>query len=310
VSENSAIEWTDHTWSPVWGCTEVSKAETGGGGCDNCYARTLAHRFGYGWNGAPMRLFGDDHWDKPAQWNRRAAAAGQRPRVFPSMCDPFDKNWPLGVRVRFWALIEETPNLTWLLLTKRVGNVRDMAPERWLRRGGWPAHVWLGATVVNQPEADRDVDKLAALPAPVRFLSIEPMLGPIDLSRWLDLYQYDEVSPWSRRNIGVTAALQWVIAGGESGPKARPAHPDWFRSLRDQCAAAGVAFMFKQWGEWVPDRQQGKHAALAVLSNQPIPPTVYLRELDATTRATKVGKKAAGRLLDGVTHDGFPGAAP
>jgi protein gp37 len=234
------------------------------------------------------------------------------------MCDPFDKNWPDGVRVMFSTSDRSTPHLTWLLLTKRIGNVhahgRCPRATRWLRE--WLA-LCCRARITSglarrssiRPEADRDVPKLRRLPAAVRFLSIEPMLGPIDLSRWL-LYQVRRgvavVTPTHRR-----AALHWVIAGGESGPKARPAQAGLVpAALRDQCAAAGLPFIFKQWGEWVPDRQQGKHAALAVLSNQPIPPTVYLRELDATTRATKVGKKAAGRLLDGVTHDGFPGAAP
>lgn len=163
MSENSSIEWIDHTWSPVWGCTQVSPA------CDHCYAMTLANRFGHAWNGAPMREFGDHHWSEPVRWNRTAAAAGTRPRVFPSMCDPFDKDWPDGVRERFWRLVDSTPYLTWLLLTKRIGNVERLGPAAML--GRIPANVWIGSTVINQEEADRDIPKLLATPAQVRFLS-------------------------------------------------------------------------------------------------------------------------------------------
>lgn len=269
MAETTGIEWADHTWSPVWGCTQVSKAETGGGGCDNCYAMTLARRFGYGWNGEPMREFGERHWNEPLRWDRRAAATGIRPRVFPSMCDPFDKNWPGGVRLRFFRLIAATPHLTWLLLTKRIGNALPMLREVARQVGGGEKpidNVWLGATVVNQEEADRDIPKLLAVPARVRFLSIEPMLGPVDLTRIVLHSGPIEIAKnapprWQAINtvnlcIDATRpgkksgrpALNWVIAGGESGPHARPSHPDWFRSLRDQCAGAGVPFFMKQMG--------------------------------------------------------------
>lgn len=299
MSEKTGISWTDHTWSPVWGCTQVSKAETGGGGCDNCYAMTLAHRFGYGWNGEPMREFGEHHWNEPVRWNKRAAKEGARPKVFPSMCDPLDKDWPDGVRERFWRLVDVTPYLTWLILTKRIGNYDKFGPGAVI--GRHPANVWLGATVVNQAEADRDVPKLLAVPARVRFLSIEPMLGPI----WLNDFFYRNLRPTGdfrtragKRQMklvhdGPSEALHWVIAGGESGPHARPAHPDWFRSLRDQCAAAGVPFHFKQHGEWVSVSEvegDGQH---------------FIFNDHATVR--RVGKAAAGRLLDGVEHNAFPG---
>lgn len=285
MSEKTAISWCDHTWSPVWGCTQVSKAETGGGGCDNCYAMALAHRFGYGWNGAPMREFGEHHWNEPVRWNKRAAKDGTRPKVFPSMCDPLDKDWPDALRERFWRLVDATPYLTWLILTKRIGNYERLGPGAVIGRD--PANVWPGATVVNQPEYDRDIGKLLRIRARVHFLSVEPMLGPIDMRMGgASIPDYSDHRPLAR--------LGWVIAGGESGPHARPAHPEWFRSLRDQCAAAGVPFHFKQWGEWAPyDRSRSDGAALATPNALDEPMQHF-------------GTKLAGRLLDGVEHNGFP----
>lgn len=329
MAEKTEISWCNHTWSPVWGCTEVSPA------CDNCYARTLANRFGYGWNGAPMREFGEHHWNEPLRWNRRAAKAGVRARVFPSMCDPFDKDWPRGVRERFFDLIVQTPHLTWLLLTKRIGNAERMISEAFRHRvDGGPAlplqNVWIGATVINQAEADRDIPKLLAVPARVRFLSIEPMLGPMDLRLSLTsvsdrLRVASEVEQFGiARRQDRSDWLHWVICGGESGPKARPMHPDWARSLRDQCAGAGVAFHFKQWGEWGPTwHEANAHRGLAWAMDNHDPAGVRAiagervvvarrpdgRVTEALWPIQRHGKAAAGRLLDGRTHDEFPKVA-
>lgn len=311
MSEKTGISWTDHTWSPVWGCTQVSKAETGGGGCDNCYAMTLAHRFGYGWNGKPMREFGEHHWNEPVRWNRRAAKAGTRPTVFPSMCDPLDKDWPDGVRERFWRLVDATPYLTWLILTKRIGNYDRFGPGVVIGRN--PANVWIGATVVNQEEADRDVPKLLQVPARVRFLSIEPMLGPIDFYKTSEsMGTTPRGHPWA--NGPILGGIHWVIAGGESGPHARPAHPDWFRSLRAQCQAAGVPFHFKQFGEWAPGSGFHKagpvawidHTGRVVHEGNDFPKGS--ESADNWTAVHRLGTKLAGRLLDGVEHNSFPGA--
>lgn len=290
MSENSAIEWTDHTFNTHWGCSEISP------GCDNCYAKRLAARFGYGWgDDAEKRRFGEKHWDDLLAWDRKAAAEGVRRNVFTnSMSDLFDKFAPEGVREHHWEFIARTSNLNHLLLTKRIGNVRRMMPLVWLDR--WPSNVRIGSSIVNQPEADRDLDKLVTLSCP-NFVSCEPLLGPLDLTRWLPL-------------------LDWVIAGGESGPHARPAHPDWFRSLRDQCAAAGVAFHFKQWGEWRP-AIEGETFDTTMGRAQRVPAFILSRagtvrcfENDRTatdgSATLRVGKRAAGRLLDGVEHDGFP----
>jgi protein gp37 len=243
MGENSAISWTDHTFNPWWGCARVSP------GCQHCYAETFARRTGNDvWGqAAPRRFFGDKHWAEPLRWNARAEQAGVRARVFcASMADVFeDRDDLVPERARLVDLIERTPWLDWLLLTKRPENVRDMVPGRWLwtatvingagaeRVPRWPANVWVGTTVEDQTRAYERLPWLLELPTPVRFLSCEPLLGPVDLTWWL-------------HGIG------WVIVGGESGPKHRPLNLDHARSLRDQCTAAGVPFFFKQVGGRTP----------------------------------------------------------
>lgn len=321
MSENSKIEWTDHTFNPFIGCTKVSP------GCDNCYAEhmmdTRMHRVKWG-PGQPRARTSAANWREPVRWNARHeeffAAHGRRQRVFcASLADVFDNAAPAAWRRDLAALIEATPALDWLLLTKRIGNAAAMLVDMF--PAGTPDHVWLGATVVNQAEADRDVPKLLATPAHVRFLSIEPMLGPVDLGRaW-----HGEAAVGGRCPGRYLPALRevprpsisWVIAGGESGPGARPAHPDWPRALRDQCAKAGVPFLFKQHGEWAPgsgDFGAGRFATAAVAFDGRVVPGGH-RAQDYPTDASsadgwalvhRVGKRAAGRLLDGVEHNGFP----
>lgn len=312
MGEYSSIEWTDHTFNPWWGCARVSPA------CDHCYAEPLAKLHFPSHNiwgpHAPRRVFEADdrkqHWRNPFRWNKRAAKLGVRERVFcASMADVFD-NHPGVVesRAMLWDVIRQTPQLDWLLLTKRVGNVPRMLPQTW--GDGWP-NVWLGISVCNQEEADRDVPKLLALPARVRFLSCEPLLGPLTLNRWL-------LSEHGRRQIGALPGISWAIAGGESGPKARPSHPDWFRALRDQCVAAGVAYHFKQWGEWQVASAENGHFDSCMATNGAkwvhndglVNGPICFREDGRTDTEPfgmiRVGKKAAGRLLDGRTWDEFP----
>lgn len=294
MSAGSKIEWTDHTFNPWWGCAKVSP------GCNHCYAEGVADRWGHDVWGvkADRRFFGDKHWAEPEKWNRQAQQAGVRARVFSgSMCDVFEDRADLDEhRARLTDLIDRTPNLDWLLLTKRPENVKRLA----LWGDSWPTNVWLGTSVEDQRRADERIPHLLDVPAKVRFLSCEPLLGPVDLSKWLCTcghaddfgVDHDDDCPWSRR----LPHLSWVIVGGESGAGARPMHPRWARSLRDECVQAGVPFFFKQWGEWVP------------YSCVPDGVTFEGREetLSGQEYCIRVGKKAAGRQLDGRTWDEYP----
>ena len=318
MADQTNIEWADSTFNPWIGCTKISPA------CDHCYAEAMMDkRMGrVQWGaGKPRQRTSAANWRKPAQWNAkpfyqcrdcgwrgddpipRAAGGGpaecprcesvmiekDRRRVFcASLADVFDNEVDPIWRRDLFRLIDATPNLDWLLLTKRIGNARNMSQHAMGMIGAihkpLPPNVWLGATICNQEEADRDIPKLLAVPAAVRFLSIEPMLGPIDLT-WVD------------RSDGILVTkmepIDWIIVGGESGPHARPMRPDWVRSLRDQGAAAGVPFLFKQWGEWAPNWLNDD-------AGQKIPGSEWI---------DRMGKKAAGRSLDGVTHNGFPAHA-
>lgn len=268
MAKNSRIEWTTHTFNPWWGCVKLSPA------CKYCYAHAWSKRVGHDvWGvGAERRLFGDRHWAEPLQWNKTAEASGVRARVFcASMADVFEDRADLdSQRERLWALIEATPALDWLLLTKRPDRVLHSVP--WSRT--WPANVWLGTTTEDQEWAEKRLPELAAIPAAVRFISAEPLLGPLTLTGW-------------------THAIDWVITGGESGPHARPSSPSWFRSLMNECMAADIPFHFKQWGDWAPG--QGLNLAKARSAS-----------VDDGTTMLRIGKKAAGRMLDGLTWDGLP----
>jgi protein gp37 len=254
--QNSSIEWTDHTFNPWIGCTKVSP------GCDHCYAEASMdkrlHVVQWG-AGRPRKRSSDANWRQPLRWNAQAEREGRRFRVFcASLADVFDNEVPHGWRVDLLRLIESTPNLDWLLLTKRVGNVDrllDEAARLMPEILAWPLpNVWLGATVVNQEEVDRDIPKLLAVPAAKRFLSIEPMLGPVDLG----LCNCDNGSVPGPYNVGgVTCPLcngaggrmlDWVIVGGESGPGARPFNIEHARAIVRQCQAAGVPVFVKQIG--------------------------------------------------------------
>lgn len=336
MSETTNIEWCDSTFNPWIGCTKVSTAPSGGG-CDGCYAaestpvRVMRGKGHETWGpGAARHRTSNAYWKLPLRWDAQAAVFeaqhGRRRRVFcASLADVFDNEVDPAWRRDLFNLILSTPGLDWLLLTKRIGNAARMidetlsdsikalpadSPLAW----PWP-NVWLGATVVNQAEADRDIPKLLDTPAAVRFLSVEPMLGSIDLTRYHDWLGRSVGGMWCPdcpdHGVGIDPeehrgcfgevvdaspydGVDWVIAGGESGPSARPADPDWFRALRDQCAAAGVPFLFKQWGEHAPARTSG-------------PPLIS--DINGIgDHLVRCGKKAAGRLLDGVEHNAFPKA--
>lgn len=337
MAENSAIEWTNHTFNPWRGCTAISAA------CDHCYAKVLVEgRLQQDFNVRTRAAAST--WKQPLAWDRKAAKEGRRARVFcASLADVFDAEVNDDWRDDLFALIAVTPHLDWLLLTKRpkVGrdylNRRYGLPAVWLdavagltRSGIIPPsmsacaqalevcsrlspstplpNVWLGVTVEDQKLADLRIPLLLETPAAVRFLSMEPLLGSVDLRDWTYPTSTGRAlrapEPFSIKRShpvsDVRPGLDWVITGGESGPGARPAHPDWFRDVRDQCAAAGVPFLFKQWGEWAPggdfpDRiPSGKRHDFGDDT------------LDDDRSVWRVGKKAAGRLLDGLLHDGYP----
>lgn len=369
MGAESKIEWTDHTFNPWWGCNEVSP------GCKNCYAKKLAARFGVGWGiRPPRRTFGEKHWNEPLAWNRKAKAAGVKARVFcASMGDVFEDHPTCDAeRMKLWALIRATPNLMWLLLTKRPENIMpslDSALARAREATGasepgyhvarmlhlWvngvpPKNVALGASIENQAAADVRVPALLGCPSAVRFLSMEPLLGGVTLKsewmresrrthmrldiagairnrafrgfeengrelhpevaeaklrdmlaqgqRYMPLGACDAFSPLEGCPGHPLPRVDWVIVGGESGAGARPMHPDWARGLRDQCVEAGVAFFFKQWGEWAPADMLFEMGVAPGESRQPWG--------QCQPRMDRVGKKAAGRLLDGREWDEMP----
>ncbi len=373
MAERSNIEWTDATFNPWIGCTKVSPAcdhcyaerdfdlrrhvvQWGAGQARKrtSYANWKLPRQ---WNAKPFFQCEDcGHRSEGEKWrevgpnmgltdsgyacprcNSRSMNEARR-RVFcASLADVFDNEVPVEWRRDLFDLIAATPNLDWLLLTKRIGNVRSLYGGAYLDSARpLPANVWLGATICNQDEADRDIPKLLEVPAAVRFLSIEPMLGPISLTSH-GFIAPDEDGPdrigymvgpddgksglWPTREQALSkSGLHWIIVGGESGPHARPMHPEWARDLRDQCAAAGVPFLFKQWGEFA-------NATQAACSENDCyersttggwvetDGAFTLGETAAPARAGaahvfKVGKKAAGRLLDGIEHNGFPEVQP
>lgn len=292
MGTHTEIAWTDHTFNPWWGCARVSA------GCQHCYAESFAKRTGHDvWGaGGDRRMLSDNNWNQPLRWNQAAEKAGVRQRVFcASMADVFEDH-PAVVdsRLRLFDLIAETPWLDWQLLTKRPENVLQLIPTDWYTapsasRAGtiwpttmWPDNVWIGTTVENQAAADVRIPILLQLPAPVRFLSCEPLLGPIDLGSWLHCghttgvtalrsrhrrparYQCDQcgrecnavqdpdgpirgsISNW-RYDVVRPYGIDWVIIGGESGPGFRAMNPDDAHQLFDQLDAR-IPVFFKQWG--------------------------------------------------------------
>ena len=306
MAENSAIEWTDHTFNPWIGCQAVSPA------CDHCYAEKLVNGRMAG-NFAERRRTSEQNWNLPLRWNRTAEKEGRSFRVFcASLADVFDNQVPELWRDDLWRLIAATPHLDWLLLTKRPQNIRRMLPVAEMGvpdwgDAGWP-NVWLGTTAENQEQLAIRAWHLSQVPAAVRFLSCEPLLSALDFNaenRW--------GTGWNVLTGGirhatsgpkVTGGIHWVIAGGESGPGARPMHPAWARGLRDQCAKAGVAFHFKQHGDWIEE----EHALNAVGDDDRRlrHPSAGSVIVVGNTTFFRIGKKSAGRLLDGREHNEFP----
>lgn len=315
MGENTGIEWTKHSFNPWWGCARISP------GCAFCYADRDSQRLGLPglWRRhGPRRMMADSTWRNPLKWNRDAERDGEPARVLcASMADVFEDNpQVVDARKRLWDLIGLTPWLRWLLLTKRPENVADMVP--W--GDSWPAHVWLGTSVENQRYAGERIPVLLAHPAAQLFLSCEPLLGPVDLTR----VDAGDGRPFNCLAPARGPAVTWVIAGGESGgAKARLMHPAWATSLRDQAHRSQTPFLFKQWGEWAPRGRLRDGEPLPVDNAR----TLILNEAGnkrgraagSLTNALcefsdgshcevmeRVGKKAAGRLLDGRLWNEVP----
>jgi protein gp37 len=327
MGEKTGIEWTDATWNPTVGCTIVSP------GCTNCYAMKMAAR---------LERMGVPHYAGLTQpsnggpvWTGRIAEAPEsvltapsgwrRPRrIFVnSMSDLFHLLVSDRMIAKVMGIIRAHPRHVFQVLTKRADRMRDfMMFECSLNRKP-PPNLWLGVSVEDQPRADERIPVLLQTPAAVRFLSCEPSLGPVSLRRWCDIDAGDGGTAWQPGGIG------WVIAGGESGPHARPMHPDWARSLRDQCAAAGVPFFFKQWGEFVPGdtdpewdariifqdgsdfvvTSDGADIALGIATDHRGAPRHIWRDWWASGEGClikRAGKKSAGAMLDGREHKAFP----
>jgi len=294
MSDATTIEWTDATWNPVRGCSRVSQ------GCVHCYAEGVARRFsGPGqpyeglinkhgsWNGNIK--FVDHVLEQPLRWRRPR-------RIFVnSMSDLFHENCTDEQIDRIFRVMDSTDGSrhTFQVLTKRPERMRDYMLRYADKMMGPPPNVWLGVSVENQAAYDERVPLLLETPAYVRFLSVEPLLGPVSIKVTDNLER---------------PQLHWVIVGGESGPGARPMHPTWVRGLRHQCRTAGIAFFFKQWGAWAPNETHPERMFVYADGSTDIPDMrVAAPENNGETEMARVGKKAAGRLLDGQLHDEFPG---
>lgn len=321
MSDKSHIEWTEATWNPVTGCTKVSQ------GCKNCYAERDWQRLSK--NPTAKAYYGrkftnvqchPERLDQPLRWRKPR-------RIFVnSMSDLFHPDVPFGFVDQVFAVMALAPQHTFQILTKRPERMREYLAERltgelkhvyleaaWNRLGldpprvmYWPhPNVWLGVSVEDQATADERIPPLLQTPAAVRFLSCEPLLGAINLEELPSASgigrHLDSLSKADDPGAIIPHQIDWVIAGGESGPRARPAHPDWFRSLRDQCQAAGVPFFFKQWGEWHPMGEQLSDGTINCMDRGQ---RVGAYREDGNL--TRVGKKRAGRLLDGREWNEVP----
>lgn len=355
MADHTKIEWTDATWNPITGCSIVSP------GCTNCYAMALAGtrlKNHDSRKGLTKQVNGKHVWtgevrfnaqwlDQPLRWTK--------PRMI-FVCahgDLFAEGVPDEWLDQVFAVMALCPQHTFQVLTKRPERMRDYlaaivdtfhaSPEGMDQRFGeicvdltaspcaagkfeevnWPLpNVWLGVSVEDQRRADERIPILLDTPAAIRWISAEPLLGPVDLTdacqgswffdalrgtRWHD----DPDRPNQAEQFA--RGLDWVVAGGESGPNARPMHPDWVRGLRDQCAAAAVPFLFKQWGSWAPssvEQATDPRSGWRCLAGHPhVPKAAELYPENGASFVEFVGKRRAGRLLDGVEHNGYPGAA-
>jgi protein gp37 len=313
MGENSGVSWTDDTFNPWWGCSKISPA------CTHCYAETWAARMGWTgiWAPNPLqrRTFGEKHWKEPLAWNARAGREGMPRKVFcGSMCDIFE-DLPSHVpgiaqaRAQLYGLVEVTDWLTWLFLSKRIHNACQMLPASWMEKPR--ENVWLGTTVETQAYALERIPALLATPAVKRWLSVEPLLGPVNLFGSLECpgpgalvdgatYPTD-YGTGHESDAWLVPQIDWVIVGGESGKQARPMKPAWVRSLRDECRAHGVPFFFKQWGHWIPVEQA--NLAQTIKNSQKFGDEWFI---EAPNLDWEHGHTLAARLVDGVEWRDIP----
>lgn len=330
----SAIEWTDATWNPITGCTKVSA------GCKYCYAEREWPRMTKLVPAYAGRDFADvrmhlDRIEQPLHWKR------PRKIFVNSMSDLFHESVDQRFISDVFGVMAACPQHTFQILTKRPARALELLGQGCMGRFQddveeclamfstaplvWPLpNVWLGVSVEDQETADERIPQLLQTPAAVRWVSVEPLLGPIDLNYAFGVptgagkgscpMHLAGVCPEGLLPLG-KQHLHWVVCGGESGPKARPMYPDWARSLRDQCAAAGVPFLFKQWGEWAPASNLPKDTRLPSshwgwMNNKGGEPHFgfgpFKDEFAHHELMGRVGKKRAGRLLDGVQHNAYP----
>ena len=285
MADKTGIEWTDATWNPVTGCAKVSQ------GCKHCYAERnwgrLQHLPAYAGRAFTDVATHADRLLQPLSWRRPR-------RIFVnSMSDLFHQDIHDDFIGMVFRTMARAPQHTFQVLTKRAERMQRLLTHPKMRGfvgdAPWPLpNVWIGVSVEDQATADKRIPLLLDTPAAVRWISAEPLLAPIDLAE--------------HGLHGGPGQLDWVVVGGESGPKARPMHPEWARGLRDQCSAAGVPFLFKQWGEWQPVHPSGA----SIPGCGPTPQREPAFRFEHGHYFTKVGKKLAGRMLDGALHDGYP----
>ncbi len=302
MGETTGISWTDATWNGWTGCTKVSPA------CDNCYAERDAKRYGLAkWGKGEQRVRTSvAYWKKPLTWDRKCAKEGTRMKVFAfSMADVFDEEVPDEWRDEFFELVRKTPNLDWLVLTKRAHKMYGYA-ERFRRDGNpLPKNVWWGVTVEDQTRANQRIPYLLSMPeavdnpAAVLWVSAEPLRGPVDFTK-IEIRDAEvtinALSGHVKGPDDMIPRLDWIITGGESGPNAKPADPTWYRDIRTDCSVHGTAFFFKQWGEWMPLYKGG--------------PDVTKDTKGVTYQyggsVYKLGRKHDPQTLDGIEYHQFP----
>lgn len=326
---NTRIEWADRTWSPVTGCTKISEA------CEHCYtermSKRLAGRYGYPADNPFQVTFHPDRLKEPLRWRKPS-------RIFVcSMGDLFHPDVPDAIKLKVFDVIGGCPQHVFMILTKRPEQMKGFIDKLQVsaynicvpiktqfRLEKTPffsqyrplRNLWLGVTCENQQRADERIPILLQIPAAKRFVSVEPMLGPVDINRWTKetctnyggigrVPNHPHIPAHMCQRCKGTGKVSyprfdWVICGGETGPGARPMHPKWVRSLRDQCQATGTAFFFKSWGDWCP-------SWCGAQSWEPDHNTPFYFFDSPPIKTRRIGKKKAGRLLDGQEWSQYPG---